>query len=85
MPTLSGSNVMSSTMKDVALLAGVSIATVSRVTNGAENVSGKTRTRVMTAISKLQYCPNVHAAELGRANGGIPRKRGIQPIASTRR
>jgi predicted transcriptional regulator len=69
-------NVRPCTVKDVARLAGVSQATVSRVVNGANNVSGKTRTRVMTAVSNLQYCPNAHAAELGRANGGISRKRG---------
>jgi hypothetical protein len=65
------------TVKDVARLAGVSHATVSRVVNGAGNVSSKTRTRVLTAVSNLQYCPNAHAAELGRANGGISRKRGV--------
>lgn len=66
------------TVKDVAGLAGVSEATVSRVVNGVGNVSSKTRMRVLTAVSKLQYCPNAHAAELGRANGGIPRKRGVR-------
>jgi hypothetical protein len=34
---------MSSTVKDAARLAGVSTATVSRITNGIGNVSGKTR------------------------------------------
>ena len=70
-------NVRPCTVKDVARLAGVSPATVSRVVNGLVNVSSKTRTRVLTAVSKLQYCPNAHAAELGRANGGISRKRGV--------
>jgi hypothetical protein len=33
-------------------------------------VSGEKRAKVLTAISSLQYCPNAHAVELGRANGG---------------
>ena len=64
---------MSTTIKDVAELAAVSTATVSRVMNGTGNVSGETRTRVLTAISSLQYYPNAHAAELGRTRGrGLP-------------
>ena len=67
---------MSTTIKDVAELAAVSTATVSRVVNGTGNVSGKTRTRVLTAISRLQYYPNAHAAELGRTRGrGLPESR----------
>ena len=66
---------MSCTIRDVARLAGVSTATVLRVANGASNVTGKTRTKVSAAISELQYCSNAHAAELGRAKGGIPRTR----------
>ena len=65
-----------STVKDVARLAGVSQATVSRVVNGTTNVSRKTKAKVLTAVSKLQYSPNAHAAELGRANGAAARKRG---------
>lgn len=70
-------NVRPCTVKDVARLSGVSQATVSRVVSGAGNVSNKTRIRVLNAVSKLRYCPNAHAAELGRANGGISRKRGV--------
>jgi DNA-binding LacI/PurR family transcriptional regulator len=65
------------TVRDVARLAGVSVATVSRVVNGAGNVSGLTKERVLTAISTLQYCPNTSAIALGRAGGGISKKRGI--------
>lgn len=60
---------MANTINDVARSAGVSTTTVSRVLNGARNVSGETRTRVLTAISQLRYCPNPHAAELRRAKG----------------
>ena len=70
-----------STVKDIAKLAGVSTATVSRVVNGSGTVSRKTRTKVLTAISRVQYRPNAHAAELGRENGGIPRRRGIRQAA----
>lgn len=63
------------TAKDVAKLARVSAATVSRVLSGAGNVSCKPRERVWSAISRLQYSPNAYAVELGRASGGIPRKR----------
>jgi transcriptional regulator with XRE-family HTH domain len=78
MNTNAEASTASCTVKDVARLAGVSTATVSRVTNGACNVSGKTRTKVASAISKLKYRPNAHAAELGRANAGIRRSRYIQ-------
>jgi LacI family transcriptional regulator len=49
-------------VKDIAGLAGVSVATVSRVVNGADNVTTETKTRVLTAVSQLQYRPNVCAA-----------------------
>jgi hypothetical protein len=76
--------VRASTMRDVARVAGVSTATVSRVISGGESVSGKTRTEVLKAISSLQYCPNAHAAELGRAKGGIRKNRSGQIAASAR-
>jgi len=65
-----GPNAMSSKAKDVAKLAGVSMATVSRVMNGVENVADKTRARVLNAISQLRYEANCHASQLGRKNGG---------------
>ncbi|MEZ9450857.1 LacI family DNA-binding transcriptional regulator, partial [Vibrio splendidus] len=43
---------MAVTFKDVARLAGVSTQTVSRVTNGADNVAEATRKRVNDAIKK---------------------------------
>ena len=80
----SGTNARPCTVRDIARLAGVSTATVSRVVNGGGSVSYKTKTKVLTAISGSQYCRNAHAAELGRANAGIPRKRGIDRGASSR-
>lgn len=49
------------TVKEVAKHAEVSLATVSRVINGASNVSPAIRTRVQAAIKELGYFPN-HAA-----------------------
>jgi transcriptional regulator with XRE-family HTH domain len=73
---------VSCTLRDVAQLAGVSTATVSRVMNGAETVSSHTRSKVLSAISRLKYSPDVHAVELGREKGGIPRRRGIDRLSS---
>lgn len=55
---------MASTIKDVARLAGVSISTVSRVTNNAPNVSPDVRRRVQRAIKVLNYTPNIVARSL---------------------
>ena len=46
---------MSSTVKDVAKLAGVSATTVSLVMNGKSGISHETRTRVMQAAKTLKY------------------------------
>lgn len=43
------------TIRDVATAAGVSAATVSRVLNKNETVSGPLRDRVMTAVAELNY------------------------------
>jgi Bacterial regulatory proteins, lacI family len=75
---------VSCTLRDVAQLAGVSTATVSRVMNRPENVSSHTRSKVLSAISRLKYSPDIHAVELGRGKGGIPRKRGIDRLSSAR-
>ncbi len=44
-------------IRDVARMANVSIATVSRVINGSENVSEETRKKVLNAMKKLNYKP----------------------------
>jgi transcriptional regulator with XRE-family HTH domain len=79
---LAGRNVRSCTLTDIARLAGVSTATVSRVVNGSGTVSRKTKMKVLSAISGLRYRPNTHAAELGRENRGIPRNRSVYEAAS---
>ena len=43
------------TLEDVAALAGVSRATVSRVVNGDTNVKGQTREKVERAVAQLGY------------------------------
>ena len=58
---------MSITFKDVAKLAGVSTQTVSRVTNGSQDVAESTRNKVNAAIKKLGYVPNKGAQMLSRA------------------
>lgn len=52
------------TVKDVAKLAGVSIATVSRVINGTGYVSEQTRFKVWKAIEELRYKPEISAKVL---------------------
>lgn len=51
-------------VKDVAKLAGVSIATVSRVLNNSAVVSSETRDAVLQAVKKLDYRPNLIASSL---------------------
>ncbi|MBQ8799083.1 MAG: LacI family DNA-binding transcriptional regulator [Lachnospiraceae bacterium] len=50
---------------DVSKKAGVSIATVSRVLNGNQNVSDKTKDKVLSVMKELGYTPNVFARGLG--------------------
>ena len=52
------------TMRDVALLAGVSTATVSHVINGSKKISAETTERVLQAISQVNYKPNTLAKSL---------------------
>lgn len=55
------------TMRDVARLANVSQSTVSRVLSGSVDaipISEETRERVLDAVQKLDYHPNLHAGSL---------------------
>lgn len=53
------------TIYDISQKAGVSIATVSRVLNGSNKVSPKTRKRVLEIIEENDYVPNAFARGLG--------------------
>ncbi len=50
---------------DVAKMAGVSTATVSRVLNGSDKVSPRTRDKVMVVVTKVGFTPNAFAKGLG--------------------
>ena len=56
--------IMKSTIIDVAKHAGVSIKTVSRVTNGEASVRPTTRDKVMASVKALSYQPNLAARNL---------------------
>ena len=53
------------TIYDISEKAGVSIATVSRVLNGSNKVSEKTRQKVLSIMEKYDYTPNAFAKGLG--------------------
>jgi LacI family transcriptional regulator len=55
---------MAASIKDVAKEAGVSIATVSRVLNDIDVVNEETKKKVLEAIKKLGYRPNIVARSL---------------------
>lgn len=54
------------TMKDIAKSLGVSITTVSKVVNGHNDISEKTRKEVMDRIAEMGYVPNMLAMNLRR-------------------
>ncbi|MCG5216440.1 LacI family DNA-binding transcriptional regulator [Streptosporangium sp. KLBMP 9127] len=58
-------------MSDVAQLAGVSTATVSRVVNGRYGVSASTVTHVRLAIERLGYEPSLVATSLRRSRTNV--------------
>lgn len=60
------------TLQDVALRAGVSQATASRVLNGSSRIPGEgVADRVRTAARELGYVPNAQAQALARASTGL--------------
>lgn len=58
---------MTSTMAEVARMAGVSTATVSHVLNGTRRVSAATRAAVLDAVAAVDYTPNSAARSLATA------------------
>jgi transcriptional regulator with XRE-family HTH domain len=55
------------TIKDIAHIGGVSIATVSRVLNN-QCAGRKTREKILNIIEKHDFYPNTFARYLGRRN-----------------
>ncbi len=49
------------TLRDVAQLAGVSVATASKALNGRDNVHPETRRRVVEAAERISFTPNTLA------------------------
>ncbi|HZU09129.1 MAG TPA: LacI family DNA-binding transcriptional regulator [Pseudacidobacterium sp.] len=62
---------MAHTMKEVAKLAGVSPATVSRVLNKTHYIAAATEKRVLEAVSQLNYYKNVHAKRLSTGQSDL--------------
>lgn len=58
------------TQSDVADMAGVSTATVSRVVNDSDDVKQSVRLRVLQAIDHLQYLPHAGARALATQRSG---------------
>ena len=56
------------TIDDVALRAGVSAMTVSRVVNAEKNVHPTTRELVLSVVRELNYAPNLAARSLAKAD-----------------
>lgn len=63
-PSKRNPRTMRSRIEDVAAVAGVSIKTVSRVLNNEPNVRAETRDRVLAAVARLGYKPNLSARSL---------------------
>lgn len=61
-----GGKMPAATIQDVAKIAGVSVATVSRVLNQSSSVAKNTRDVVLEAIKQLDYRPNFLARNLRR-------------------
>lgn len=57
-------------LRDIAEASGVSIQTVSRVVRGVDVVAGPTRERVMEAVRRLNYRPNLAARSLSAHRTG---------------
>lgn len=59
-----------SNLRDIAEAAGVSIQTVSRVVRGVDVVAESTKQRVMEAVQRLNYQPNLAARSLSAHRTG---------------
>jgi hypothetical protein len=59
-------------MRDVAVAAGVSVATVSNVINHPDVVAAGTKERVQCIIRELNFQPDPHAKALRGRGGNVP-------------
>ena len=59
------------TLEDVARVAGVSRATVSRVVNGSTTVSAEVQRAVLEAVATVGYVPNQAARQLITGRSGV--------------
>ena len=59
------------TIRDVAKLANVSVATVSRVLNEPEKVAPATQERVRAVMAELNFIPNLNARSLATSKSGV--------------
>ena len=63
-------------IKEIARVAGVSPATISRVLNGSGYVKEETKKKVMAAVEKNNYTPSLIARSLsGRDSFSLPQVR----------
>ncbi len=62
---------MTTTLRDVATLAGVSTATVSHVINDTRRITPATRARVEHAIAQLSFVPNAAGRALAMRRNGV--------------
>jgi LacI family transcriptional regulator len=67
---MDGGRTRSATLKDVALLAGVSIATASKALNGRDQVHPETRQRVLEIAQRISFTPNTLARGLLAGRSG---------------
>jgi len=63
------------TIKQIAERCGVSVSTVNKALNGAEDVSRSTITRVRKAAEEMGYVPNAAAQALKTSRSSPPRPR----------
>jgi len=59
------------TIKDIAALSGVGIATVSRVLNNHPDVSQETKRKVLEVVELHNYTPNANAKNLKQRNANL--------------
>ena len=63
-------SVISATIKEIALLCGVSEGTVDRALNGREGIKKETKDRILQTAKEMGYRPNHLARSLARGRSG---------------